>query len=443
MLVHLLAHKTYSLTFFRLLNQLGDIILKNEFPKVRCIRQSIKYPLVSNLRAEIRKQMEEFGVRGKISAGDSVALTGSSRGINHQDRILKEVVQYIQKLDAHPFIIPAMGSHGGATTKGQLHILKEYGITEKTMGCPIKASMEVVKIGECELGSPVYVDKYAFSADKVILINKIKTHSKFVGRIESGLCKMCLMGLGKHKGAKQYHKMVATHSWPEVLESVSEVVLKTLPIVCGIGLIQNSQKKIAEIHILAPEELPRKEPQLLERYKGLIGKIPFKNIDLLIVDEMGKNIFGTGMDTNITGRKSSSPMNVQWLFVRDLTKETHGNAQGIGLADFTTHRLVNKIDFSQTYLNALTAYRTDSPKIPINLPNDKEVLKNVFNLAHLEDNSQFRLVWIKNTLELSKFIISEAFFKEVRTRDDLRFIGESVPLKFNSEGFLENSKQYW
>jgi len=418
---------------------MGEIL----FPKIRCIQQDIATKSIKNIKFVLKNKLENYGLKRLVHAGDTVALTASSRGITNQALILKVIINYLKNLDTKPFIIPAMGSHGAATAKGQVRILKEYGITEKSLGCPIKASMEVVKLGDSNLGFPVYLDKQAALADKIIVINKIKTHSKFVGKIESGLCKMCLMGLGKHKGAKLYHQLIEDHSWPKILESIIKVVIKNAPIVCGIGLIQNSQQQISEIHILHPDEFITREPELLERYKTLIGKIPFKDIDLLIVDEMGKNIFGTGMDTTITGRKPSSPMNVQWLFVRDLTEETHGNAQGIGLADFTTKRLVDKIDFSETYMNALTAYRTDSPKIPIYLSNDQQILKMIFNLANMEDPSKFRLVWIKNTLELSRMFVSEYFFQQVESREDLTFIGMPESLEFDSEGFLLNSKKYW
>ena len=192
-----------------------------------------------------------------------------------------------------------------------------------------------------------------------------------------------------------------------------------------------------------PDEFEEREPELLQRYKRLNEYIPFHEIDLLIVDEMGKNIFGTGMDTNITGRKSGSKMKVKWLFVRDLTKETRGNAQGVGLADFTTKKLVDKINYSKTYTNALTAYRTDSPKIPIFLNNDEEVLKTIFNMYDIDDLSNFKLVWIKNTLELHKIIVSEAFFNQVNSQDNLQFLSDPEIVEFDRDGFLINSKKYW
>ena len=425
------------------INNIKDGRSLNSFPLIRCVRQEIKIPYISDLEGDLKSKLDAFGLENIVNPNDTIAITASSRGINGQSLILKTLVEYLIELKASPFIIPAMGSHGGATKEGQLQILKDYGITEEKMGCPIKTSMEVVEIGESEFGYPIYIDKFAASADKIIIVNKIKTHSKFLGEVESGLSKMCLIGLGKHKGAKLYHRLIERFSWDRVIKSLLKDILKNTPIICGIGIIQNINNEPAKLYVLHPDEFFAKEPDLLREYKELNEYLPFKDIDLLIVDEMGKNIFGTGMDTNITGRKEGSSMLVQWIFVRDLTKESHGNAQGIGLADFTTKKLVDKIDYSKMYENALTAYRTDSPKIPIFLKNDKEVLKTIFNLADLKDPSNFKLVWIKNTLEFQKIIVSKYFFNQVNSQNDLKFVGEQEKIEFDKEGFLTNSKKYW
>lgn len=417
--------------------------MNRSFPKIRCIKQHIEAPAINDIESVFLKKIKEFGLDKEIKRDQTVGITGSSRGISEQNVLLKVLVNFLKNIGAKPFIFPAMGSHGGATAEGQAKILEGYGITEETMGCPIKSSMEVIEIGKIKGKHSVYVDKYAAAADKVIIFNKIKQHSKFSGEVESGLSKMSTIGLGKRKGAKQYHQLISRYSWPEIVREIREVVIQKLPIICGIGIIQNAYGNIAEIHILEPEKFASKESDLLRRYKKFSPKLPFKNIDLLIVDEMGKDIFGTGMDSNITGRKSGSDMKVRRLFVRDLTKKTHGNAQGIGLADFTTKHLIDQIDFEQTYLNALTAYRTDSPKLPVFLKNDREVLKTVFNMEALENFKEVGLVWIKNTLEIKKMLVSESFFEEVVQRDDLEFLGDSEEIQFDSAGFLLNSKRYW
>jgi hypothetical protein len=413
------------------------------FPLIRTVQQEINTPRIVDLEGEIRHQLDEFGLKNSIKPKDTIAITAGSRGISNHSGILRTVVDYLKELESLPFIFPAMGSHGGGTREGQLQILTDYGITEEKMNCPIKASMDVVEIGVSEFGTPVYMDKYAASADKIIVINKIKTHSKFRGEVESGLIKMSFLGLAKRKGAKLYHRLIEEYGWSRVRESLLKIVLQNTPIICGIAIIQNIDNEPVELHVLHPEEFITKEPQLLQKYKDLTEHLPFNKIDLLIVDEMGKNIFGTGMDTNITGRKEGSETQVQWLFVKDLTEESHGNAQGVGLADFTTKKLINKIDYNKMYTNALTAFRTDSCKIPIFLENDLEVLNTIFDLAGVEDPSTFRMIWIKNTLELRKIIVSEYFFNQIESRDNLSFIGDAEQLEFDTEGFLVNSKKYW
>ena len=419
---------------------LGD---ENPFPLVRCIHQDIKSPRIADLGREVKSKLDDFGLKKFVKPNDTVAITVGSRDIHNQSTILKTLVDYLKELKATPFIIPAMGSHGGGTIEGQIQILKDYGITEQKIGCPIKATMDVIEIGESEFGTPIFLDKYASLADKIIIVNKIKSHSKFRGDVESGLSKMCLIGLGKHKGAKLYHRLIDRYSWSRVISSLLKVILKNIPIVCGIAIIQNINNEPAQLHVLHPDEFFTKEPELLRNYKELTEHLPFKELDLLIVDEMGKNIFGTGMDTNITGRKEGAEMQVRWLFVRDLTKESYGNAQGVGLADFTTKRLVDKIDYNKMYANALTAFRTDSPKIPVFLQNDREVLNTIFNMVGTEALSTLRIVWIKNTLELRKIIVSEYFFDQIESRENLSFIGDEEPIEFDEEGFLVNSKKFW
>jgi len=414
-----------------------------EFPLIRCVHQDIKTPSINDLEGVLRNKLDEFGLKNLLKPNEIVAITAGSRGINHLNKILKTLVAYLKELNTSPFIVPAMGSHGGGTAEGQLQILTDYGITEKNIGCPIKSSMDVIEIGMSEFGTPVYLDKQASLADKIIVVNKIGSHSEFIGDFESGVSKMCLIGLGKHIGAISYHQLIDRYGWQRVSESILKVVLENAPIISGIGIIQNIYNEPSEIHVLHSNEFLTKEPLLLKKYKELIKHLPYNEIDLLVVDEMGKNIYGAGMDTNVTGRKEGSPMDVRWLFVRDLTDESHGNSQGVGLADFTTKRLVDKIDYNKMYTNALAARRTDSPKLPIFLQNDKEVLNAIFKMLTEEERAKFRMIWIKNTLELRKIIVSAYFFDQVETRDNLTFIGNPEPIEFDNDGFLVNSEKYW
>ncbi|MFO8019758.1 MAG: lactate racemase domain-containing protein [Promethearchaeia archaeon] len=412
-------------------------------PNIRCIHQKFNSPTLEKIEHSVQSELTKCGLKETIHSHQQVAITGSSRGIKHQALILKTIVDYIKRLNARPFIFPAMGSHGGGTAVGQRRILADYGITEESIGCPIRTTMEVEIIGTSEFGTPIYIDQYAAGADHIILVNSVKSHSKFVGKVESGLSKMALIGLGKHKGAQLYHRLINQYSWSTIVNSIREQVLENAPIRCGLGIIQNANHGIADIIALAPHEFATKEPDLFKKSKHLMAHLPFREIELLIVDEMGKEIFGTGMNSMITGRKPNSPNKVLWLFVRDLTEQTHGNAQGIGLADFTTKRLVNKIDFEQTYMNALTAFRTDSPKLPVFLDSDRAVMESIVKLKGKNYIKGLKMVWIKNTLKLNKMLVSEAFFEEVREKDTLSFSSDPESLKFDSKGFLVNSKNYW
>ncbi|NVM43364.1 MAG: DUF2088 domain-containing protein [Candidatus Lokiarchaeota archaeon] len=416
---------------------------KRDFPLIRRVHHSVKNPPISDIESELRAKLDEFNLKKLLKPNDTIAITAGSRGINKLSTMLRTLVEYLKELNTSPFIIPAMGSHGGGTTKGQLQILTDYGITEEAVGCPIKASMDVVKIGESEFGTPVYLDKYASLADKIIVINKINSHSEFIGEFESGVSKMCLIGLGKHEGAKTYHRLIDQYGWPRVSKSLLKVVLENTPIVCGVLIVQNINNQPSQLYVLRPEEFSTKEPVLLKNYKENTEHLPFKEVDLLIVDEMGKNIFGAGMDTNIIGVKEGSSIQVRWVFVRDLTKESHGNSQGVGLADFTTKKLVDKIDYDKMYTNALTARRTDSCKLPIFLRNDKEVMNAIFDMLSEQERSTFRMIWIKNTLELEKIFVSEYFFNQIESRDNLNFLGDAESLQFDEHGFLVNSKKYW
>ena len=416
---------------------------ENNFPLIRCVHQSVRNPSIEDIEDTLRAKLVEFDLKSLIKPQDTVAITAGSRGINKLSTMLKTLVECLKELKASPFIIPAMGSHGGGSAEGQIQILTDYGVTEENVGCPIKASMEVVELGKSEFGTLVYLDKFASTADKIIVVNKINTHSDFVGEVESGLSKMCLIGLGKHKGAITYHQTIEKYGWPRVSKSILKIVLEKAPIVCGIAVVQNIDNQLSQLHILRPDEFFTKEPILLKNYKENTEHLPFRELDLLVVDWMGKNIFGSGMDTNIIGRKEGSPMKVRWVFVRDLTEESHGNSIGVGLADFTTKKLVDKIDYHKMYTNAFAARHTNSCKLPVFLENDKAVMNAIFSMLTEEEGSTFRMIWIKNTLELEKILVSEYLFDQIEARDNLEFVGDAESIGFDKDGFLTNSNKYW
>ncbi|MHA1612472.1 MAG: lactate racemase domain-containing protein [Promethearchaeota archaeon] len=382
-----------------------------------------------------------MGIHARVSPGESIAITAGSRGIRHMLAILQSIVRECKEMGAKPFIFPAMGSHGGGTSEGQVQVLANYGITEGTLGCPIRATMDVDVIGETKapLNTPVYMDRFAAAADHIIVVNRIKPHTKFVGRIESGLMKMCLIGMGKREGARTYHRAVAHHTWNEIAAAVTDIIVQKVPILAGIAILQNAHEELAELKSLLSYDLADEEPKLLERAYSLMGRIPFPQVDLLIVDEMGKEFSGTGMDSNITGRKEGAPpsitINVHRIYVRSLSQQSHGNAQGIGLADFTQRSLVDEIDYSATYINSQTAYRSDTCKIPMTLENDREALRIATQMAGLTDDSNgLRVVWIKNTLELDEMYVSEAFLPQISALENVEIIDEGYIVQFSAEG---------
>ncbi len=399
------------------------------------LKQEFEGPEVKDIPARVREELGKLDLDRKIRPGDTVAITAGSRGIRHIDIITKSVVNEMKKLEALPFIIPAMGSHGGGTAEGQMKVLAGYGITEESMGCEIRSSMETVVIGTSRLGTKVYLDRYASEADHIAVVNRVKPHTKLIGEVESGLMKMCIIGLGKRDGARTYHREIDRHSWMEVLESVADTVIEKSPIAFGLAVLQNAREEIGKLVALKPDEFYSAEKDLLKEAGGMMARLPFDDVDLLIVDEMGKDISGTGMDTNITGRKEGSAMKVVRVFVRDLTEHTGGNAQGIGLADFTTKRLVDRIDYDALYVNALTAYRTDSCKIPMYFETDRQVLATALDMAGAERPEEYKVAWIKNTLEIEKIAVSEAYLDRARGSDSLNIKGAYKP-EFDDYGNL-------
>lgn len=405
-------------------------------PKMFRLHQEFSRQRVEDIPGRVREELALLGLGETIKPGHTVAITAGSRGIRNIDIITRVVVDAIKGLGARPFIFPAMGSHGGGTADGQRSVLANYGITEEAMGCEIKATMDVVQVGKTKLGTPVFVDRFAAEADHIAVVNRVKPHTKLIGRVESGLLKMCLIGIGKREGARTYHRAIDRYSWQEIVEAVSDTLLDNSSVAFGLALIQNAYEEIAAITAVRPGDFARVEPVLLEKARGLMGKLPFRDIDLLIVDEMGKDISGTGMDTNITGRKDGSPMKVVHVFVRGLTEMTHGNAQGIGLADFTTQRLVSGIDYNALYINSMTAYRTDSCKIPMTFDNDREVLSMALEMAGVDNPGDYKIVWIKNTLELEEICLSEAYQDRWKGERGMREIDGPMEMTFDIKGNL-------
>lgn len=412
------------------------------YPRMYHVYQVFEAPKVVNIEEALNRELESVQIRSRIKEGSRIAITAGSRGIANIDQILKHLVHFLKENLAKPFLIPAMGSHGGGTAEGQLEILRSLNITEGTIGAPIISSMEVVEIGRSSFGFPVLVDKHAAEADGIIVVNRIKPHTEFEGPIESGLMKMMAIGMGKHKGCLEVHKQTVHYGYREVIPEIGRIILERLPILLGVGIVENIYDETAMVQAIPPSQFLVEEKRLLAEAKRLMARLPFDKMDVLIVDEMGKNISGTGMDTNVIGRimfigeKEPERPRITRIVVLNLTDESHGNAVGIGLADYTTQRLLEKMDPWATSINAITAMTPEKGRIPIVLKTDKEAMEAALNTIGAVDPEKAGVVHIKNTLEIGELDISEAFMKDVEGREDLRLVKELGPLSFDGQGNL-------
>ena len=408
-------------------------------PRMMRIRQTFPRPRVGDLTSAVDTALE--AARIPVRRGDTVAVGAGSRGIANIDRIVKATVEYLQRQGARPFIFPAMGSHGGGTAEGQLGVLEHYGITEATMGCPIRATMDVVQVGEA-LDLPVWIDRYAAEADWIGLVNRVKPHTDFKGTIESGLFKMMTIGLGKWKGAMQYHRANVTHSYETVITSVGREMLAKARIGFGLGIVENGYDETGHIEAFNAANLEEGERRLLKDAREWMARLPFKQIDVLVVEEIGKNISGSGMDTNVIGRPTNphepfpADPKILWIVALDITEESYGNATGIGNADFATRRLVDKIDMKATLINCITACTPGSAKIPATYESDREAILTALDCIGLTPPDRARVIRVKNTLTLGEIEVSETFLEEVAKRPDLTTLTEPAAIAFDAAGRL-------
>ena len=411
-------------------------------PKIFKIQQVFRTPRLDRIEEKIDDLLNRFQLSKKIKRGDRVALTAGSRGIRDQAQIFKIIIRRLKEQGARPLVIPCMGSHGGATSEGQRAVLHDLGITEEAVGTPIISSMEVQEIGCSRFGLPVLIDKDLCGVDKIIVVNRIKPHTHFQGTIEGGLTKMLVIGMGKHQGAQLAHQLAVRNGLLPVLLETASVVLKNLPIFFGLGIIENQYAETAFVELIEPKSWIETEAFLLKKARRLVPSLPFNQIDLLIVDQIGKNISGAGMDTKVIGRvpslrkmKSLKP-EITRIFVRDLSDATHGNATGIGLADFTTQRLVGKVDYQATHINCMTAICPGDAKIPIFFETDREALRTACLSTGVLVPEDLRIVWIKNTSDLEYLFVSSAFLQKVETSCRLKRVGGLFAIPFDRQGNL-------
>ena len=412
-----------------------------QFPKVVKVRQDFPRPRVEDVGEALREQCAREEIRSRIEPGAEVAITAGSRGIAGIDNVLRSLVGILKDAGAKPFLIPAMGSHGGATAEGQVEILRSLRVTEESVGAEIRSSMEVVEIGKTEGGVPVYMDRIASEADGIVVVGRIKQHTDFRSGVESGLLKMSSIGLGKHAQALALHAH-GVKGIRDYMVEAGKVVYGSGKVLFGVGIVENAYEETAMVEAIPPERVAEREKELLEESANLMPRLPVSDIDVLFVDELGKNFSGTGMDTNVVGRfrilgveEPESP-DVKYLIVGDVSEASHGNALGVGLADFTTRRLFEKVDYEAMNQNVLTSTFVERAKIPMVMENDREALEAAVRCNWGVEPEDTRFIRIPNTLHLRYAYISENLLDEALANGNVEVVEEAAELDFDESGNL-------
>jgi hypothetical protein len=386
----------------------------------RLVRDTLEAPAIADVASGAREALAPVLARAGLKPGARVAVTAGSRGIARIDEILRGACDAVRDAGATPFLVAAMGSHGGGTGEGQRAMLAHLGVSERSTGAPIESAMDVVEVGTTAAhGIAVACDARAAAADAIVVVGRVKPHTDFSGEIESGLLKMITIGLGKAIGAARYHGAFARWGYEPIIREITALMIERLPIVAGLAIVEDNRGGTHALEAFAPDAIVAGEERLLKRARELMPKLPFAELDLLIVDRMGKNFSGSGMDTNVTGRavdgrtqKVPRPV-VDQLYVRELSSESDGNATGIGLADFCTRRLADAIDWEATYLNALTAAHPAGARLPIVCDNDRDAIRHALNAAGVADAAHARVARIRDTLHIETFAASEAALAEL------------------------------
>lgn len=414
-----------------------ELLGRVQIPKFAKVHYEIVQSRIEKPYEETKQRIRQKHVMESVRPGSSVCIACGSREIANLKDIVKAIVEEVKSAGGEPFIIPAMGSHGGATAYGQEEILLTYGLTEENVGAKIRSSMETVKIGETASGLDVRIDKNAASSDVIILAARIKPHTDFRGEIESGILKMITIGMGKQYGASICHSM----GFPMMAQNVREianVIIEKRPDIIGVGIVENAFHETYKIEVLQGKRIDEEEPGLLAEAKSLMPKLPFQKCDALFVDEIGKNISGPGMDPNITGRSvfiGSWEPNFDGVAVFDLTEESHHNGNGIGNADVTTKRFFDKFDPETTYPNSITCLDAPGVKIPAVMPNDKLAMKFALNLAYKADPvTGPKVVWLHNTLCMHSFRISEGLIPLAKKVENMTIVSDPEEVVFDKQG---------
>ena len=420
---------------------IAELLKSTPLPKMVKIKEKFDDTCipVDQIHDTVFEQLGQKKLEGMIKPGMRIAITVGSRGISNIPLIVRSIADFVKSQGGQPFVVPAMGSHGGATAEGQRAVIEGYGVTEEAIGCPILSSMETVEIGHTEEGQPVRMDKNAYEADGIIVCGRIKPHTGFRGPYESGLMKMMAIGLGKQAGAEIIHQDGFGH-FKKNIPMFGAVILRNSKVICGLALVENAYDHTREIVGLTPDEIITEEPVILQRAKSYMPRILFDSCDVLIVDEIGKNISGDGMDPNISGRfptpYATGGIDAQRVVVLDLTKESHGNACGIGLADVTCMRLFEKFDKEATYPNAITNTVTGELKIPMIMYNDKQAIQLGIKSCNEIDRAHPRVIRIKNTMQIETIEISEGMLEEAAQNPDIEILTQPEEMHFNEQDNL-------
>lgn len=418
--------------------QRGNEMSDNGFPRfpipdVALVRRHFSAEHIEDVAGEVRKELARVGLAGRVKPGQRIAMTAGSRGVANIALILKTIADELKKLDVKPFIVPAMGSHGGATAEGQLELIAEYGVTEEAVGVPILSSMDTVVLGTTKYNATIHMDKNAYNADGVIVVGRIKNHTSFRAPIESGLCKMMAIGLGKQRGAESIHN----NGLPRNIPEAASIMIGTGKIVMGLGTVENCYHKSCRIVAAPPERIHETDIEYLKIAAKLLPRVPFEAADVIVVDRIGKNISGTGMDMNVVGMwrrtgEAPYPPIFQRIVVLDVCPESHGNCAGLGAADFTTRKLVNQWDAKKTYWNMLTGNFPEGAKIPMTLESDVEAVEVALRSAH-PDGGELSLVRIKDTMNLDEFYATASLVEQLKGGTEYEVIKPLGPMPRDGE----------
>jgi hypothetical protein len=412
-----------------------------QFPRLIAVRQKFPDRRLPDVAAEVHKQLSGSGFAGRVKPGSRIAIGVGSRGIHNIAAIVRNVVQFWKNQGMRPFIFPAMGSHGAASAAGQADVLAHYGITEPGVGCPVVSQLEVVSLGKTADGIEAFMDKMAYESDGVMLVGRVKWHTDFDGKIESGLFKMMAIGLGKFAGAQRYHAYAYRLGLEHVIRSIGRQVLKSGRILGGLAILEDANHNTGKLDAVPVELMEQREEENLALVKTWMGKVPM-DADILILDEIGKNISGAGLDTKVANRGVNGEYNpwpntpkFERIFVRNLSELTYNSAVGLGMADVVTDRLVNRIDWQPTLINSLTANTPAAVRTPIHFPTDKECIERISPTVGKLDPESVTYVWIRNTMELGRLALSENLRAEIESNPMLE-VEATVDFEFDGENNL-------